>query len=106
MDQEYTDFIESLTDAGEYRGDAEAIAALWHDEHRPTDADDVASLVEYHRDMYRGWYGDPAELVEEILTDAYGISLPHWLVVDLESTWERNLRHDFRVVEGHIWHVG
>lgn len=52
------------------------------------------SYIEDCEDRYRGFYDDEAEFAEEFYNEVYG-SVPDFLVVDWEATWEQSLRYDF-----------
>lgn len=45
-------------------------------------------------ERYQGCYNDVGEFAEEFC-DQMGYSVPDFIVVDWEETWERNLRYDF-----------
>ena len=50
--------------------------------------------VEHAVDAYQGEYDSPAAFAEEFCY-SMGYSVPEFVVVDWEQTWEANLRHDF-----------
>ena len=56
--------------------------------------DDVAKC----EDAYVGCYESITDFVEEIIEEQGG-SVPDFVVVDLEETWERNLSYDYEVIE-------
>jgi hypothetical protein len=45
-------------------------------------------------DFARYWF-------EEFTTEHH--SMPEWIVVDWEATWDNNLRHDFTFDNGYVW---
>ena len=45
-------------------------------------------------DSFCGCWESGADYAESTCLDD-GMDLPHWLVIDWQATWNRNLRHDF-----------
>ena len=67
--------------------------------------DKLADIGITTADEFENRFNSYAETYEDFVQetlDAYGcatfIDMP-WVVIDLEATWERNLRHDFDVVD-------
>ena len=58
--------------------------------------DEMGSVsdIEDCDERYRGCYNDEAEFAEEFYNEVYG-SVPDFLVVDWEATWEQSMRYDF-----------
>jgi regulator of RNase E activity RraB len=54
--------------------------------------------VEHCEDAYVGCYVDGATFAEE-LSEEMGESIPDWIVVDWDMTWERGLSYDYTLVE-------
>ena len=54
--------------------------------------------VEHCEDAYVGIYADGATFAEE-LSEEMGESIPDWIVVDWDMTWERGLSYDYTLVE-------
>ncbi len=54
--------------------------------------------VEHCEDAYVGTYVDGATFAEE-LSEEMGESIPDWIVVDWDMTWERGLSYDYTLVE-------
>lgn len=54
--------------------------------------------VEHCEDAYVGTYRDTDEFVEEMLENA-GYSIPDFVIVDLEATWDRSLSYDYDAVD-------
>ena len=62
--------------------------------------DDVANVV----DSYQGSYYSGADFAEQLCQDCgYTTDTPSWIVIDWETTWEANLRHDYYEQDGHIF---
>ena len=81
-----------LTDDGY---DNEAIEAFIED----NSIEDIDNFEE----AYCGEFGTIREVVEWVM-ELNGQELPSWLVVDYESTWQCNLRHDFIFESGYLFH--
>lgn len=58
--------------------------------------------IESFEDAYFGQYGTITEFVAEWI-EGRGDEVAHYIVVDYEATWERNLRFDFDFVDGYIF---
>ena len=54
--------------------------------------------VEHCEEAYVGTYADGATFAEE-LSEEMGESIPDWIVVDWDLTWERGLSYDYTLVE-------
>ena len=54
--------------------------------------------VEHCEEAFVGIYADGAEFAEEYANDS-GESIPDWVVVDWDLTWERGLAYDYDCVE-------
>jgi antirestriction protein len=54
--------------------------------------------VEHCGEAYVGTYVDGADFAEEFSNDS-GESIPDWVVVDWDMTWERSLAYDYDCVE-------
>jgi hypothetical protein len=54
--------------------------------------------VEHCEEAYVGTYADGATFAEE-LSENMGESIPDWIVVDWDMTWERGLSYDYTLVE-------
>lgn len=83
----YTTDSESEESRLAYLRDNLAKWAQWEEETYYGQHDSTADFARYYYDNYRE-----------------GDSLPDWVVVDWERTWNNNLRHDFYFDEsGHVW---
>lgn len=56
------------------------------------------SYIEGCDDRYRGCYESVADFAEQTCDD-WGYSVPDFVVVDWEATWETSLRHDYTACE-------
>lgn len=57
------------------------------------DPDDVAKCVD---DGEYTVYEDTEEYIEETLSNC-GISIPQWVVIDYDTTWDYSLYHDYNL---------
>jgi len=80
-----------LTDDGY---DNEAIVAFVED--------NGVENIEYFEDAYCGEFGSIREVVENFL-DNFDVEVPHFIVIDHEATWDRNLRHDYTFEGGYLF---
>lgn len=72
-------------------GDNEQDAFAVYVDHRGGD-----STIDDFRDAYRGTYDSEADFAQQTADDTGAIpdSLPNWIVIDWEATWNCNLRFD------------
>ncbi|MEY4720035.1 MAG: hypothetical protein RL563_2653 [Pseudomonadota bacterium] len=66
---------------------------------------DISEItIENAQETFYGRYDSGADAAEE-MAEEQGLSLPDWIVVDWQATWERNVRHDYCYIEdgGEIW---
>lgn len=65
---------------------------------------DLDSIIRDEEEAFLGEHnsgGDFAQYwFEEFTTDH---SIPDWIVVDWQATWDNNLRHDFTFEAGYVW---
>ena len=80
-----------LTDAGY---DTEAIETFIEE----NTIEDIDSF----EDAYCGEFGSIREAVEWVM-ELDGLEVPSWLVVDYESTWQRNLCYDYIFESGYLF---
>jgi hypothetical protein len=72
----------------------------------PQDAirEDLELIMRQEEEAFMGNHysgGDFAQYWFEEFTTDY--SIPEWIVVDWEATWDNNLRHDFTFEAGYVW---
>ena len=87
-EEEFVAFYEEYVTQGENLGYEVVDAYL-----QEFDYDDLAQCEE----KFVGRYGSEAEFAEEY-TDELGYSIPDFIVVDWQETWDRNLYYDFTFV--------
>ena len=61
--------------------------------------------IEHCEEAFVGVYADGATFAEEYANDS-GDSIPDWVVVDWDLTWERGLAYDYTFVEGNGYRTG
>jgi hypothetical protein len=72
----------------------------WNTRHTIS-AEDVEEIIREEESAYYGEGNDTAEFTREFLemTEAIPEAFPDWVVIDYQTTWEANLRHDFFTYE-------
>ena len=60
------------------------------------------SMISDFADAYVGHYNSEAEFAEEYLSEM-GDSIPSYVVVDWQSTWDYSLRYDFTFENGYVF---
>lgn len=55
------------------------------------------------QDAYYGEYETPELFVEEYVNETSNASIPDYIVVDWEATWQSNFQYDFTFAEGFIF---
>ena len=63
----------------------------------------LEGLIESEKECYFGTFYTPAEFAEHYFENYAENTIPDWVVVDWEATWDRNLRHDFFFEDGTVW---
>ena len=69
---------------------------------------DIAGELDSAGNAFRGVYRDEGEAAREIVTEHLEADMgkvPDWLVIDYETTWRCNVRHDYTAAEsgGQFW---
>ena len=59
--------------------------------------------IESFEDAYCGQHGDIAEAVEMLL-EIYNVDVPNFVCIDYQSTWDRNLCHDYTFEGGFLFY--
>lgn len=95
---EHEDFerlAEYVTLVGNYTGDDEDAILR----------DNLEKWAEWEQESYYGTHATPAEFAKFYAENyADWDTIPNWVAVDWQQTWEGNLRHDFYFAEqGYVW---
>lgn len=78
------------------------------DDHDPDAVDAYIELCGYvgcvdsFEDAYEGYYDRVEDFVDYII-EGYGETIPSWIVIDAEQTWNCSLRHDYSEQDGHYF---
>ena len=59
--------------------------------------------ISHFEDAFYGEYETPAIFAEQLTSDIYNVDVPSFVVIDWDTTWECNLRHDFIWSEGYVF---
>lgn len=59
--------------------------------------------IERFEDAYYGEYGSENEFAEQYTTDCYTLSMPEWVVVDWQATWDTELSDSFTYNNGYVF---
>ena len=62
----------------------------------------LAKHISDEHDSFWGDWADEREFVQFYLNET-GATVPDWLVIDWDETWNRQLRHSFTFEDGHVW---
>ena len=54
-------------------------------------------------DAYQGRYESEADFAEQFTTDCYGLSVPSFVVIDWQATWDHGLRYDYEFTNGFVF---
>lgn len=70
--------------------------------------ENIEKWIEWETETYFGEHESPAKFAEFYYSDYSETTVPSWVVIDWDATWDRNLRHDFHFENtadylGHVW---
>lgn len=85
----YSDFADAIADY-----DSGAVMAF-------VDNYGICEISDF-ANAYVGHYNSESEFAEEYLSDC-GDSIPHYVIVDWQSTWDYGLRYDFTFDDGYVF---
>jgi antirestriction protein len=91
-DPEFLQFTEDLSDEELIR-----LALYAYNSYSMLVPEDLPHLISAEQENYRGESESEEEFTRELLEETGDISkdLPHYIVIDYQATWDRNLSHDF-----------
>ena len=91
ISEEYQELYDEL--CAEYgEGAVEAFLKIWEE-----------SDLHGFTDAYQGRYEDEADFAEQFTTDCYGLSVPSFVVIDWQATWDQGLCYDYEFVNGFVF---
>jgi hypothetical protein len=91
ISDEYQEIYEKLCE--EYSEDAvSAFLKHWEE-----------SDLHAFEDAYQGIYEDEADFAAQFTTDCYGLSIPSFVVIDWQTTWDQGLRYDYKFQDGFVF---
>lgn len=64
--------------------------------------DEIDSIIRDEEDAFYGTYESEADFAENFYTDTEH-TIPDWLVVDWQATFDYSLQYDFIYESGYVW---
>lgn len=105
--QDIQDGLQRHIDNGELEHDsAERLSYYIDNNHSVEDFGDLVDRMEEwateEEEAFVGEYDDEATFAEEIANDL-GETIPSWIVVDWQATWDYHLQWDYFTNGGYFW---